>query len=351
MVTANAQRADHRTADRRIPEVDAVRGLALCGILAPNIIGITDMPERATAADQASHLLFESTLHQRFFPIFSFLFGLSCALFLRAAARRSDEPRVVLLARLAYLIPVGGLHQLLQPGEVLLPYAVMGIVILLPATFLPRETVLVLGLLAVTASVTLTVGGTFLIPGLFLLGLATAQYGVPDRLDALLRWIVLTFAVSAVVAVVLNFWQVSADLVPYESHVTAIAGVVTATAYTTGLLLLLRTPVRRPLAAVLVPLGRMALTNYLSATILIIVADAFLHLARDTRYGAVCALAAAILLVQTIFSRAWLARYRYGPAEWAWRSVTWWERVPNRRTGRDGKGERPVTTNATDPSS
>jgi uncharacterized protein len=333
MVTADAERAERRTAERRIPEVDAVRGLALCGILVPNIIGITDMPERASAADRAAHLFFESAFHQRFFPIFSFLFGLSCALFLRAAARRSDEPRVVLLARLAYLIPVGGLHQLLQPGEVLLPYAVMGIVILLPATFLPRAAVLALGVLAVTASVTFAVGGTYLIPGLFLLGLATAQYGVPDRVDALLKWIALAFAVSATAAAALNSWQVDADLVPYESHVPSIAGVVTATAYTTGLLLLLRTPARRPLAAVLVPLGRTALTNYLAATVLIILADLFLDLGRRPGYAAVFGLAAAILSVQTLLSRAWLARYRYGPAEWAWRSVTWWERIPNKKSG------------------
>jgi uncharacterized protein len=336
--------ADAPRADRRIPEVDAVRGLALCGILVPNIIGITEMPTRATASDQPLHLFFESAFHQRFFPVFSFLFGLSCALFLRAAARRSDEPRVVLLARLTYLIPVGALHQVLQPGEVLLPYAVIGIVILLPATFLPRAAVLALGLLLTAASLTLATGGTYLIPGLFLLGLATAQYGVPDRLDSLTTWIVLVFGLSTAVAAALNYWQVDADLVPYVSHVPAIAGVVTATAYTTGLLLLLRAPGRRPLGAVLVPLGRMALTNYLSATVLIVLADLFLDLGRHADYAAVFVLAAVILLVQTLFSRAWLATHRYGPAEWAWRSLTWWERVPNRRR------ERPATTGAPGPS-
>jgi uncharacterized protein len=41
--------------------------------------------------------------------------------------------------------------------------------------------------------------------------------------------------------------------------------------------------------------------------------------------------AAAILLVQALWSRWWLARFRYGPLEWAWRCVTWWQRVDLRR--------------------
>jgi uncharacterized protein len=288
------------------------------------------MPVRATAGDQSAYLFYETAFHQRFFPIFSFLFGLGFALFLRSAAHRSDEPHTVLLARLTFLIPIGAAHQLLQPGEFLLPYAVIGIAILLPATFLSREAVLALGVLAVAAALTLTTGGNLLIPGLFLLGLATAQYDVPDNLDALTKWILAAFAATACVGAVLDAWQWREDLVPYVSHVPATAGVVTATAYTTGLVLLLRTPLRHPISAVLNPLGRMALTNYLSATVLIVLADLALHMDRDTRYGTVFALAAAILAVQTVFSRHWLTRHRYGPAEWAWRSLTWWERVPNR---------------------
>lgn len=55
----------------------------------------------------------------RFYPLFGVRFGI----FLRSAARHSGRPRVLPLRRFAAL---GVLH-LLQPGEVLLPFAVAGL--------------------------------------------------------------------------------------------------------------------------------------------------------------------------------------------------------------------------------
>ena len=40
---------------------------------------------------------------------------------------------------------------------------------------------------------------------------------------------------------------------------------------------------------------------------------------------------AAIWAVQLIVSPIWLQRYRFGPAEWLWRSLTYWKRQPMRR--------------------
>jgi uncharacterized protein len=31
------------------------------------------------------------------------------------------------------------------------------------------------------------------------------------------------------------------------------------------------------------------------------------------------------------WSRVWLSRYRFGPLEWCWRSLTYWQRQPMRR--------------------
>ncbi|MDD9375800.1 DUF418 domain-containing protein [Streptomyces sp. ZAF1911] len=42
-------------------------------------------------------------------------------------------------------------------------------------------------------------------------------------------------------------------------------------------------------------------------------------------------LAGVILLAQSLFARAWLRRFRYGPLEWGRRCAKWWERVPLRR--------------------
>ncbi|MFC9435537.1 hypothetical protein [Nocardia sp. NPDC057030] len=168
----------------RIHELDAVRGLALCGILVVNIWQLTDMevvraPGEMVPLRHLLSVLFEG----RFFPIFSFLFGLSFALFLDSAAQRTDRPRLVLLRRLVALGLLGLVHHQFQPGEALLPYALVGLVILLPAAGLPRLAILIAGL-AATVGVAVTLGGGFgLVPGLFLLGLATARYGIADTLD------------------------------------------------------------------------------------------------------------------------------------------------------------------------
>ena len=39
----------------------------------------------------------------------------------------------------------------------------------------------------------------------------------------------------------------------------------------------------------------------------------------------------AIFALQILFSKWWLKRYRFGPAEWAWRSLTYGEAQPLRR--------------------
>ncbi|MBC6460032.1 DUF418 domain-containing protein [Actinomadura sp. HBU206391] len=317
--------------DGRVREIDALRGLALCGILFVNIVGITGMPTGpdAGAAPSLRHHAYETLLHQRFFPIFCMLFGLGFALFLGAAARRTRHPRLALLARLGFLIPIGLVHQALQPREVLLVYAVAGIVVLLPASFLPRAATLIAGL-AATAAALFAGGGAWLIPGLFLLGMAAAQYGLHRGLDRHGRWEAPVFGVTAVLAVALNTWQIRSGTEPSGSPLAATAGVVTAIAYTSGLLALLRTTARRPLGAVLEPLGRMALTNYVVATPAVIAADQVLRLGEAPRYGTVMALGVAILIASAAVSMAWLRRFRHGPVEWVWRCLTWWSLIPNR---------------------
>jgi uncharacterized protein len=43
----------------------------------------------------------------------------------------------------------------------------------------------------------------------------------------------------------------------------------------------------------------------------------------------------AICAVHLAWSRWWLGRYRFGPIEWAWRSLTRWRRQPfSRAIGR-----------------
>ncbi|MFF0308395.1 DUF418 domain-containing protein [Streptosporangium sp. NPDC004379] len=312
-------------AARRLHELDVLRGFAVCGIMVVNAWQHT-RARLPSAGRDAVDWGVENLLQGRFYPIFSFLFGLSFVLFLRSAAGRARHPRAVLLRRLAVLACFGALHQLVNPGEVLLPYAIFGAAVLLPASYLPRAAVAALGA-AATAWAAQEGGGLILVPGLFLLGAALMRYAPPEQL------LPPAFAVSAVLAVTLTTWWVrtAADPALFHRAVYPAAGLAAAAAYCTGLLLLLRTRARRALLAALAPLGRMALTNYLLSTAAILAALPLLT-ADPTRAG-VLALSAVVLAAQIVLSRLWLRRFRYGPAEWLWRCLTWLERVPNRRVG------------------
>ena len=77
---------------------------------------------------------------------------------------------------------------------------------------------------------------------------------------------------------------------------------------------------------VLAPFGRMALTNYLMQSL---IQASFFYgwglgyfgLGRAQQLGfAVC-----VICLQVLFSHWWLARFRYGPMEWVWRAVTYWQ--------------------------
>jgi uncharacterized protein len=319
---------------RRLHELDALRGFAVCGIMVVNTWQHT-REHLESPGQNAVDWAIDNLLQSRFYPIFSFLFGLSFVLFLRSAAQRTDYPWAALLRRLAVLAVFGAIHQVANPGEVLLPYAIFGALVLLPASFLSPSGTVILGI-ALTAWAVHEGGGIILVPGLFLLGMAAMEYPPPER------WLLPAFVAATVLAVTLVYlWTLTFDdpRTFYRGTYPA-AGLAAATAYCTGLLLLLRTRLRDGLLAVFTPLGRMALTNYLTSTPIILL---FLPLliADPTRVTGVV-LAVVVLVLQVVFSRMWLARFRYGPLEWAWRCLTWMERVPNRRIRSERETHRPV---------
>ena len=318
----------------RIAALDVLRGFALCGILLVNVGPVAGFQHEvdhppATLADASGWL--QLLVQQRFFPLFSLLFGMGFSLFLASAARRTERPRVLLLRRLLVLLPLGVLHQLFHPGEALTSYAAVGLLVLLPSTWLPRWAVALGAAVLVPASLVLAGGGITLIPGLFLLGSALVRYGVADRFDGARRGPLLLFAAFALAAVPALAWQLE-DL-PGSGFTTssAVAGICLAGAYLTGLLVLLVTPLRPALQAVFAPLGRMALTNYVGATAVVVGAGRLLDLPHETSWTPVLALSGGILAGQWALSTLWLRRFRQGPLEHLWRWATWGRRPALRR--------------------
>ena len=89
---------------------------------------------------------------------------------------------------------------------------------------------------------------------------------------------------------------------------------------------------RRRLVEWAAPAGRMALTNYLAQTVIQSLIFYGWGLALIGRFGLafVFPFAAAIFALQLAYSRWWLARFRFGPVEWLWRSLTYGRAQPMR---------------------
>jgi uncharacterized protein len=108
-----------------------------------------------------------------------------------------------------------------------------------------------------------------------------------------------------------------------------------AAAYASGFVLLFQRPRWRRLLSVFTPVGRMALTNYLLQTVIAL--WLFYGFMPGPGWSGKVgpALLVPILVVvfaaQIGFSAWWLRRYRFGPVEWLWRSLTYGRLQPMRR--------------------
>ena len=82
----------------------------------------------------------------------------------------------------------------------------------------------------------------------------------------------------------------------------------------------------------LAPAGRMALTNYLLHSVIASLVFYGYGLAMWGRigYSGMVVFAVVAFAAQVVASRWWLARYRFGPLEWAWRGLTYGRRPPMR---------------------
>ncbi|UCZ53822.1 DUF418 domain-containing protein [Bacillus shivajii] len=74
--------------------------------------------------------------------------------------------------------------------------------------------------------------------------------------------------------------------------------------------------------------GRMALTNYLMQSVVMTTIFYGYGLGLFGQLGTLIAILLAMVLfvLQIIFSRFWLERYKFGPVEWLWRTGTYWKK-------------------------
>jgi uncharacterized protein len=169
--------------------------------------------------------------------------------------------------------------------------------------------------------------------GMFVLGLWTVRTGLAlapaGRRPTLIRWSLVGWGIGLPANVVatwaLGRWPY---LPPSPGALLGVAlqGVgipLLALGYAATVALLVADG--RRVVTVFAPVGQMALTNYLTHSIVCVVLSYGFGFALWWRIGAstAMAIATAILTVQIPLSAWWLARFRFGPVEWIWRRLTY----------------------------
>ncbi len=387
-------------ASDRIDEIDALRGLALFGILFANILYwsgwglVTDSERAAMAGPQMQmwqyrfhHMLIDG----KFYSLFSLLFGAGFALQLDRLTRRGVDGLRLYRRRVAVLLIFGLLHSLvIWDGDILTLYALMGFLLPVFCRWRDRDLLLAAAILifvipAVGVSlfeamdwhpeasiyafsdhllkalgyrpgadlamrmlpdaglrevVSWNFSGTafslalrlesWRIPkvlGIMLLGIWTGRRLAAGTLldDHRLLW--LLFVVGLLVG--LPFTVVYA-LTPglEQSSLASIFGTVPlAIAYASAFAL--AWPHMSRWLGILAAPGRMALTNYLTHSVvgaLIFYGIGFGLIGRLSP-PAFYTVACLIFIAQIALSRWWLARHAQGPMEALWRQLTYGRRA------------------------
>jgi uncharacterized protein len=398
------------SAAERIESLDVLRGFALLGILAMNIRAMAGTFSsymypyalyEYDGASRAAYIFTSVVFDLKMMTLFSMLFGAGVLLYAAKPTASGKPPRGLWFRRMFWLLVIGLVHAyLIWDGDILVPYALTGILLLWWVRRLPPWGLVAAATLLLAAGALLGVGhgaawsampeadrakemelwmpnpeqareqlstlhGSYTqivadrasfvfmaqtvyylafffwrVGGVMLLGMALYKLGFLDgrrssRTYALVAAtcipIGLALAAGGVVALERTRFgmpgRTVADLWNYAGSLFASIG------YAAALILLVKRNalggVRRALAAV----GQMAFSNYLfhSVVTAIIFLGWGFGLAGRFDYAAQLVFVLIIWAFQLVVSPLWLARYRFGPAEWLWRSLTYWERQPMRR--------------------
>lgn len=371
-----------RPTHERNVAIDILRGFALFGVLVANAL-VFSYPFQLYAPlgypelDGTGHItewLVRLFVVGSFYPLFSFLFGLGFALFLR----KGDEALPLFRRRLAVLLLIGLAHAVfVWSGDILVTYALVGF-LLIPFGRQPDRTLIIwTAVLTVwTFLVVWLLGGSGSDFPLPYIEQATRAYGAGSYLEATLQRLtdtgltllnlpvvgpqVLAFFLAGLlvgrqrrlegVEERRSFWTgvsilgfllgvpiVGTHAVfllrpdPVPSFLSALDATLGSPAFGFGYLavfFLCLTPRARRRLMPLASAGRMALTNYFMQSVVFTFVfygyGGGLYGETSPVWGVLLAL--TFFPLQMLLSQWWLDRFRYGPAEWGWRCLTYGRR-------------------------
>ena len=367
----------------RITSLDLIRGVAVLGILLMNAVSFKfgtspyfnlSAGGSETTLDWAVGVFGEIFIDQKFMGLFSLLFGAGMILFIDRAAQRGRRAVMLNLWRNALLLMIGILHYTLWIGDVLVVYAVSSI-FLVALRKLRNKTLISVGgvLFVLSAACTLLVQSIAnetgdRLPGIWTQGQIDTESPIPPLF--LFGYFLRALGLILIGVGLYRTGFMNGSMSPKVYRTTAIVGLavglplaalgVTVTAagdYSREIAFIGQIPntlgtipaslgymsliiiwnnrgdsaFRRRLRAV----GRMALTNYLTQTILgVLVLTVWLGDVGWVNRAAVLVFVFAVWAIQIWWSQAWLDRFLYGPAEWLWRCATYRSIQPLRRHAR-----------------
>jgi uncharacterized protein len=370
----------------RIESIDALRGVALLGVLAINLVTefrvsifqqFITVGQTARPVDRVVESVLMLAVDMKAFALFSLLFGIGLAI---QFEHLSTSPRrtVLLFRRLLVLLAFGLIHLcLIWNGDILTEYAVAGLIVL-PFLFGPRWLLasgglafLALylsmqawppaGLFPSSASIerdileanriypTAGLGEVLafrlreiplIVPlhiyvfprtvGLFLLGAFIWRSGTLQKSHQVL--LISTAAACIGLGALLVLLSVGGSFAggSISALASPIGTILLALGYGALILGIANLAVGKPLLGWAAPVGRMAFTNYLAQSLIFGWIFYGYGLGLFGQLGAATALAIgiAVYVTQVFFSSWWLGRYRYGPVEWLWRTLMYGVRPP-----------------------
>lgn len=376
--------------DGRLHSLDILRGLALAGMI---LVHFHVRLERPTGGAEdlipwGVWILFE----QKAWGTFALLFGVGFAVLLRRLEARGESVVPIYLRRLVGLALFGIIVKVGFGFQVLFEYAMWGLVLLLVRRW-PTRRLLALALVAACARpivaeatalfhwwtstplpppgpnlwraeheatalphysaalsarwaifvASLPHGWRDLLPNsnltLFILGLLAVRHGVVDdpvrHRRLIVRWMTfgaLSWALSWTVLRNLPEAPIPGADWPVKFGFGLVQDQWLTFTYVGAVLLLLAFKARwTTRLRAFADAGRMALTNYMLQAVVFDLLGAGYGLGLRLRPFAHLVAAPVLFAAQVAFSRAWLVRFRFGPAEWLWRCLTYARLEPLRR--------------------
>jgi uncharacterized protein len=346
----------------RIPALDILRGFALFGVLVVNISGY--LGARPTQADSAVRLVKELFFSNKFWPIFSLLFGIGVALQLARGLTWTRH-----LRRMAGLFLFGLLLLILFDGnQILLRYSILGCVVYLFRHASQRWLLFLTGIFLMFASFDrplcqafgVSLHGADRLRSTFFdslrsnlagtaAGLASPAYYLMRMNEILVMFFFgLYLARSYLLASTtppterrrLQYAQrfglalglTGTLLHQFLDWAPATSGLVSQGVGRFVMLLSNNAMAIGYAASVfrlagqltwLAPAGRLALTNFLSqwAVLRLLFDPLFLDMQGKHSHLFGVAVAIAIFAAQVLWSGWWLQQFKHGPVEWLWRRL------------------------------